>query len=120
MNCFSINHHLAIQLEDFANTEEGQSAKRSGELVSSMLPYALLDFLTHYGMSDGEFMKLCNTYKPHQRSQAFTIYMGKYRSEFKKKLAPYMERQHKNREEGVIEIFTLLKRSEMIVHPVPR
>ena len=85
-----------------------------------MLPYALLDFLTHYGMSDQEITKLFETYKFEREGLAFTTYMGKYRIEFQKKLAPYLARHHKNREEGIIEIFTLLKRSEMIVESVAR
>ena len=47
-------NNLALQLEKFAATPEGQAKKTAGTLTSSMFPIALLDLITHFGMTDDE------------------------------------------------------------------
>lgn len=51
---YEINR-LALQMEAQAATPQGQTARTAGTLTSSMFPFALLDILTHFGMSDAHY-----------------------------------------------------------------
>lgn len=67
-------NRLALALEDFARTPEGQGAKRAGTLTSSMFAFALLDILTHFGMAEDEFRLEYTRQYPDRHPQAFTEY----------------------------------------------
>ena len=110
-NPFYATHFLAYELEDFAATEEGKAAQRRGELVSPMLPYALMDFLTHYDLTNTEMADLFGKHKTKRQNKALAAYIGGHRAVIKKQLAPYLDPHHKIREEGVIQLFTYLKKS---------
>jgi hypothetical protein len=68
-------HILALYLETMAGRAEGRAALAAGNLTSSMFPFALLDILTHFGMSQDEFQR---EYRASIRSEtpslAFTEY----------------------------------------------
>jgi hypothetical protein len=49
------SNHLALQLEAFAKTAPGQAKAAAGTLTSSMFAVALVDLLTHFGMTEDEF-----------------------------------------------------------------
>lgn len=51
---YAVNR-LARELEEFASTPEGQAKLKAGTLTSSMFPFALLDILTHFGMTDSDY-----------------------------------------------------------------
>jgi len=70
---YAVNR-LALQMEAFAATAGGQAAKAAGKLTSSMYPFALLDLLTHFGMSDQEYKKEYERNYPDKNPQAFTRY----------------------------------------------
>ena len=70
---YAVNR-LSLQLEDFAATPAGAAAKSAGTLTSSMFPYALLDVLTHFGMSDADFQRECRADNPDRTPKAFTDY----------------------------------------------
>jgi hypothetical protein len=53
---FDVNR-LALQLEDYAATPAGRAAKTAGTLTSSEFPYALLDVITHFGMSVDQYKR---------------------------------------------------------------
>ncbi len=56
--CYSATQ-VAIQLEDFAGTAAGQAKRTAGTLTSSMYPFAVIDLVTHFGMSDAEYQADC-------------------------------------------------------------
>jgi hypothetical protein len=70
---YAVNR-LALQLEDFAATPAGAAAKSAGTLTSSMYPYALLDVLTHFGMSDADYKRELLTNYPDRKPKADTDY----------------------------------------------
>jgi hypothetical protein len=56
--CYSASQ-VAIQLEDFAATPAGQAKRTAGTLTSSMYPFAVLDLVTHFGMTDADYQADC-------------------------------------------------------------
>lgn len=70
---FDVNR-LALQLEDFAATPGGQTAKTAGTLTSSMFPYALLDLLTHFGLSEAQYKRELHVNYPDRVPRAETDY----------------------------------------------
>jgi hypothetical protein len=67
-------NNLAAQLEAFAATPAGQQKKAAGTLTSSMFPIALLDMITHFGMTDAEFQTEFRRDQPLVTSKALTEY----------------------------------------------
>jgi hypothetical protein len=67
-------NRLALSLEDHAATAEGQAARSAGTLTSSMFPYALLDILTHFGMSEAQYRADHDRHYPDRNPQAYTEY----------------------------------------------
>jgi hypothetical protein len=69
---------LANGLEAFARTPEGRAAETSHTLVSSMFAYALMDIVTHFGMSEAdlrrEFTINMSTYNSTTQPLAFNAY----------------------------------------------
>ena len=70
-------NRLALQLEAQAATPAGQQAKTAGTLTSSMFPFALLDVLTHFGMSDQEFRADYDRHYPDRQPRAYTEYWNR-------------------------------------------
>lgn len=50
-------NRLSLQLEDYAATPAGRAAKAAGTLTSSMFPYALLDLVTHFGLTEAQYKR---------------------------------------------------------------
>jgi len=73
---YAVNR-LSLQLEQFAATAQGAAAKSAGTLTSSMFPFALLDILTHYGMSESDYKADYNRKNPDRNPRAFTEYWGR-------------------------------------------
>lgn len=65
---------LAREMETFAATPDGQTKLRAGTLTSSMFPFALLDILTHFGMSDDEYQALMRRSGVGEASRALAQY----------------------------------------------
>ena len=61
-------------MEAFAATPEGQAKLRAGTLTSSMFPLALLDILTHFGMTDDEYQALMRRSGLGEESRALAQY----------------------------------------------
>jgi hypothetical protein len=68
------SNHLALQLEAFAKTPAGQAKATAGTLTSSMFPVALVDLLTHYGMTEDELKLEYTKNNLDPKSQAITEY----------------------------------------------
>ena len=69
---------FANGLEAFARTPEGRAAETNHTLVSSMFAYALMDIITHFGMSEAElrreFTINMTTYNTTPQPLAFNAY----------------------------------------------
>jgi hypothetical protein len=70
---YAVNN-LALELETFAGTPEGQVKAKAGTLTSSMFPFALLDILTHFGMSDSDYQMEFKRTPLGDTSRALTEY----------------------------------------------
>jgi hypothetical protein len=80
---------LALQLEEFAATAEGRDAQTAGMLTSSLFPFALLDLLTRFGMTEQQYELLYELPGADRRPQAYARYWER-REEVKELLAPYL------------------------------
>lgn len=69
-------NNLALQLEEFASTPEGQTKRKSGTLTSSMFPLALLDILTHFGFTDADYQAEFKRQPLSESSRALTEYFN--------------------------------------------
>lgn len=67
-------NRLALQMEAFAATPAGQTARTNGSLTSSLFPYALLDLLTNFAMTDVEYKADHDRHYPDRNPQAYTAY----------------------------------------------
>jgi hypothetical protein len=77
-------NNLATQLEAFAATPAGQAKKTAGTLTSSMFPIALLDLLTHFGMTDAQFQLEFRRDQHAEESQALRQYWTTHRAAVRK------------------------------------
>ncbi len=68
------SNRLAIKMEEFAATAAGQTARTNGTLTSSLFPYALLDLLTHFAMTETEYKADHDRNYPDRNPQAYTAY----------------------------------------------
>jgi hypothetical protein len=68
------SNHLALQLEAFAKTAAGQAKATAGTLTSSMYPVALVDLLTHFGMTEDAFKLEYTRANLNPRALAITEY----------------------------------------------
>lgn len=84
---FAVNN-LAAQLEAFAATPEGQRKRAAGTLTSSMFPIAVLDMITHFGMTDAEFQAEFRRDQHLVTSKALTEYW-KHRDAIRKICDPH-------------------------------
>jgi hypothetical protein len=70
---YAVNR-LALQMEEYAATAKGIAAKSAGTLTSSMFPFALLDILTHFGMSEAEYKRGYEANLPDKNPRAYKEY----------------------------------------------
>jgi hypothetical protein len=67
-------NRLAYELETFAATPEGQTKLKAGTLTSGMFAFALLDILTHFGMTDAEYQAAFKRNQLGEESRALAEY----------------------------------------------
>ncbi|MDD3528364.1 MAG: hypothetical protein PHS77_00675 [Gallionellaceae bacterium] len=67
-------NRLALEMERFAGTAEGRAAQSAGRLTSSMFPFALLDILTHYGMTEQQYRQDYDRNYPDRQPRAYAEY----------------------------------------------
>jgi hypothetical protein len=84
---------LANELETFARTPAGRTAETNHTLVSSMFAYALIDLVSHFGMSEAdlrrEFTINMSTYTPTPQPLAFAQYFT-HRAAIKALACPHL------------------------------
>lgn len=84
-------NRLALQLEAFAATPDGARAKTDGHATSSMFPYALLDLLTHFGMTEQEYKADHDRQHPDKNPRAYTEYWAQ-REAVRQLLQPFLDK----------------------------
>ncbi|MCB0847682.1 MAG: hypothetical protein KDE26_30730, partial [Bacteroidetes bacterium] len=87
---FLVNE-LAVQMEDFAGTKAaGKYNNADFEWQSSsMLPFFLLDVLTHFDMDEAEFKRVYSNHEYERQPRAFQTYW-QYRTELQELTAPHL------------------------------
>lgn len=85
--------NLSLLMEDFAATPEGAAGRTAGTLTSSMFPFALLDLLTHFGMTTEEYQREFRAGNPRRIPQAFTEYWRR-RDTLSTQVQPFLQPNH--------------------------
>jgi len=111
-------NRLSVQLEDFAATPDGAAAKTAGTLTSSLFPFALLDVLTHFGMTDAEYRRSYDINYPDRNPQAYALYWAR-RDGFKTMVQADLDANPIRIEEAVQKISDYCHRPEMILATAP-
>lgn len=88
-----IVNRLSLQLESHAATPQGAAARTAGTLTSSMFPFALLDILTHFGMSEQEYRQEYERDYPDRNPRAFTEYWS-HRNTVRTRVQPFLTANH--------------------------
>jgi hypothetical protein len=105
---------LATQLEYFAATPEGQKKKAAGTLTSSMFPFALLDMITHFGMTDAEFKLEFSRDQHAEESKALKDYWT-HRAAIKKICDPHFAANPIRFKEAVGEVHAYFQKAPTIL-----
>jgi hypothetical protein len=114
---FAVNC-LSLQIEDFAKTSAGAAAKKSGKLSSSMFPFALLDILTHFGMSEEKYKREYTVMYPKRDPKAWTEYW-KHRDALQKLTDPMLKSDPIQIEEAIAAAHEFLQREDNILASKP-
>lgn len=107
-------NRLALQLEAFAATPEGQAARSAGTLTSSMFPYALLDLLLHFGMDENEFRADHDRHYPDRNPRAYTEYWL-HRDAVQRLAQPHLDADPIEIEQAVDAIHTYFTQADRIL-----
>jgi hypothetical protein len=105
---------LATQLEYFAATPDGQKKKAAGTLTSSMFPFALLDMITHFGMTDAEFKLEYSRNQHAELSKALTEYWN-HRAAIRKLCEPHFAANPIRFKEAVAAVHTYFQQPATIL-----
>ena len=73
---------MSLLLEKYAESPDGIKAAKAGELISSMWPPVVLDWLTHNDIDAKTMLWLLEQSNPETRSVAFEMYIKVLRDDF--------------------------------------
>jgi len=107
-------NRLAIQLEDCAATPAGAAMKKAGTLTSSMFPFALLDIVTHFGMTADEYKADYKRNYADRDPKAWTEYWN-HREAVRKLVAPYLTEKSIQIEEAVAAAHKYFQEADKIL-----
>ena len=115
-----VANQLALQMESFPHTLEALEYDVNKQLTSSMFPFALLDLVTHYGMTEEEFRRECRKTNPTQYALAFEAYW-KHRNKVKYQVLPHLHDRPIRFKEAVAHVHKYFQQEETILRsqPVP-
>jgi hypothetical protein len=85
--------NLSLLMEDFAASPQGAAGRTAGTLTSSMFPFALLDILTHFGMTVDEYQREFRAGNPRRTPRAFAEYWRR-RDALMTRLQPFLRPTH--------------------------
>jgi hypothetical protein len=111
-------NRLALQMEQYAATPEGQAQKTAGTLVSSIFPYALLDVLTHFGMTEDQYKADHDRHDPDSSPLAYTEYWN-HRAALEAAARPHLDASPIEIEEAIEAVRTYLTDAGRILEAVP-
>ncbi len=109
-------NHLALQMETWAATPAGQTARTAGTATSSMFPYALVDVLTHCGFSDADYQAEIRREHPPRTSRAATEYFN-HRAALCTRVRPMLTASPVRIEDAVREAATYFRQAATILTP---
>lgn len=111
-------NRLALQMEDFANTADGRAARGAGRLTSSMFPFAVLDLLTHFGMTDAQYRQDYDRHHPDRQPRAYTEYWN-HRQAVRNLARPMLQSSPIRMAEAMTAVHNYFKRPETLLGPAP-
>src|SRR5260370_424333 len=114
---YAVNR-LSLQMETYAATPPGQAAKTAGTLTSSMFPFALLDILTHFGMTEAQYKQDCDRNHPDRNPRAYTEYCAR-RNAVKTLVKPYLHRNPIRMQDAVDAANHYFQAADTILTPNP-
>ena len=106
-------NQLGLIMEEY---NDSQTGKADGSRISSMFPFALLDLLTHFGMTDSDYQKdyLLNALFKHPK--AYTEYWN-HRSKVQALVQADIDASPIKFNDALQKIKTYFKKPEMILAP---
>lgn len=113
-----VANRLALQMEAFAATPDGISARSAGTLTSSMFPFALLDILTHFDMTEAEYRAEYGRNYADRDPRAFTEYWGR-RAAVRALVQPHLNSNPIRIEEAVDAAHRYFQQADTILTPGP-
>jgi hypothetical protein len=107
---------LARRLESWAATPAGQTARTAGTATSSMFPFALIDVLTHCGLSDADYQReiRASLRTADPRSRASTDYFT-HRAALCTRVRPHLTANPVRFQEAVREAHTHFRAAATIL-----
>ena len=109
-------NELARQQEAMAAAPTGAEARACGVLTSSMFPYAILDILTHFGMSDQELRDEISRQAGVRASRASREYLN-HRAALRAAIRARVDANPVQIEEAITEAVTFLRDPARILQP---
>lgn len=111
---------LARQLETWAATPAGQTARTAGTATSSMFPFALIDVLTHCGISDADYQReiRASLRTADPRSRAGTEYFN-HRAAVCARVRPMITANPIRMDDAVREAHTYFRQAATVLTPAP-
>ncbi|HYU10556.1 MAG TPA: hypothetical protein VEK77_14360 [Gemmatimonadales bacterium] len=110
-------NELARQMEAMAAAPAGSDAQACGVMTSSMFPYAILDILTHFGMSDQELRDEIGR-QGVRASRASGEYLNQ-RAALRARIRPRMDANPVQIEQAITEAVQWLRDPARILMPLP-
>jgi len=109
-------NRLALQLESFAATADGRAARAAGRLTSSMFPFALLDLITHFGMSEDEFRRNYEMEHPDRQPLAYQQYWG-HRARIQELVREHLDASPMRWDEAVTAVHGYFQQAPTLLTP---
>jgi hypothetical protein len=111
-------NRLALRMEQFATTAEGQAARAAGRLTSSMFPFALLDVLTHFGMTEQQYRADYDRQYPDRQPRAYAEYWGR-RQAVRQLVQAHLSASPIRISEAVDAVHRYFQQADTILTPAP-
>jgi hypothetical protein len=103
-----------------AGWASGRAAAAAGTATSSMFPYALIDILTHFGMTDAEFRQEIGRHNSRPPlSRASTEYFNAHRAAVRTRVQPMLTGPNIRFQDAVREAATYFRQGSTILAAAP-
>jgi hypothetical protein len=105
---------LALEMEAFAASPEGREARTAGTLTSSMFPFALLDLVTHFGMTEEEYKADYHRNYPPDEPRAWVEYWN-HRARVRALAQPHLDASPIEFEEAIRAVRDYFRESSRVL-----